>query len=50
MQEGKTRLHVYLGYLKLSCIENQLAALYEEMSAEEMASGIYEHYHTYRLR
>ncbi|MDR3549295.1 MAG: hypothetical protein P4M11_13710 [Candidatus Pacebacteria bacterium] len=50
MQEGKARLHIYLGYLKLDCTENQLSSLFEEMCGEEMTSSLYEKYHAYRLK
>ena len=50
IQDGKERIHIYIGYLKLKWVENIMASLYEEMCAEEIASGIYEEYHTFRLK
>jgi len=49
-QEGKTRIHIFIGYLKMNTSYNLMACLYEEMCAEEIAAGIYEEYHAFRLK
>ena len=48
-QEKKIRLHIYLAYLKLSCYENHLSALYELMCASELSPSIYEEFLIFRL-
>ncbi len=48
-QEKKSRLHIYLAYLKLFCFENQLAALYELMCARESSPNVYEEFLVYRM-
>eukprot|EP01022_Parablepharisma_sp_SALTPOND_P008802 TRINITY_DN1369_c0_g1_i1.p1 TRINITY_DN1369_c0_g1~~TRINITY_DN1369_c0_g1_i1.p1 ORF type:complete len:1592 (-),score=178.13 TRINITY_DN1369_c0_g1_i1:522-5297(-) len=48
-QDGKARIHIYLGYLKATCLKNKLAALYEVMCAEESNPSLYERFLAYRL-
>ena len=48
-QDGRARLHIYLGYLKAACLKNKLAALYEVMCAEESNPNFYEQFIAYRL-
>ncbi len=48
-QEGKARLHIYVGYLKAACLKNKLAALYEVMCANESNPNVYERFLAYRL-
>jgi len=50
LHEKKARLHLLLGYLKLFCLDNPLASLWEIMAAEEESPDIYDQFHMFRLQ
>lgn len=47
--EGKAKLHLYLGCLKLFSFPSPLAALHEVLKAKEEQSDLYEQFHIHRM-